>query len=481
MSAPRWMYAACLAAASARCGMVTSVQVQRRDPRINVVTSRSAGSLRATATQEGTVARLRVARVRLCQSHNVLEGYEEVTTTRAPEQPATVSLVTTAGVLTALTGLGVMLYPAVAKPPADGSSTISWDTSLPVGGGILGLGGLLLIPWIYTGLASGSSTATRAFREAQPPRSPPQPCGETPERALIALGSGPGARSEHTAGDDGRVDVDLVSALPPEAFRGASPWRTLALSSREGQGIGLIELTPFRQAVADAQWSAAERSRSEQEFERFAREFPGDPRAERARSSAARARRAREALARDAERARAWRDAGDDPERLGALIAEQVGDLWEAEAVCRVAGRAADVSALRDARGRCHEHLAALDPEARGRHPEVLRDAERSRDAIDRRIADAERAEADAQARAAEAQARAARRAAAAQRSAASQVRAILADCRAGRATGASPARSAYQSIALLRSHEGARVDRLVIQVAAACRCTPSCAGVAAP
>lgn len=481
MRCARWMNATLLAAASAGCGMVSSVQAQRSDARINVVTQRTAGPLRARAEQVGARARIAVARVRLCQSHDVLEGVESVTTTRAPAEPALVSLFGTTGAIVALTGLSVMLYPAFATTPADGSTTISWDTSLPVGGGILGLGGLMLMPWIYTAAASGSSTANRPFREDRPPRSPPQPCGETPERAQVVLGRDTRTLSVLDTDEGGRVEVDLSQVLPPEALRGASPWGALTLSMRDGRSIGEIELAPFRHDLADAAWAAAEREASPNGFERFSEDFPDDPRVASAQSSAARIRRARAAIARDAQRAEAWRDAGDDTARLDALIAERVGDVWEAEAVCRVGRRETSPEALREALSRCNQQLVGLFPEARERHPEILRDAERARDGMTRRIADMEREEAEARAREEAAQARAARRAEAALRSAHETVRSVIADCRGGRARGAAPARRAYESLALLREREGAAVGRLVIQVAAACQCTPSCAGVSSP
>lgn len=480
MKARRWMCTAALTVASAHCGVLTTVSVQRHDPRITVVTDRRVGSLRASVTREGTVARVRVARAQLCQSHNVLQGVEEITTTRSAAQPATVSLLTTSGWLTAATGLGVMLYPAFARTPDDGSGLRSWNTSLPLGGGIIGLGALMLIPWIYTGIASGSSTASRDFREDQPPQSPPQPCGDTPERAVIAFEVS-GARTEHTTGNDGVVSVDLAASLPPEALQGAAPLPTLAVTSREGHRIGLIELAPFRQALADAQWTAASQSRSDPDLDRFALAFPDDARAESARVIAAQIRRSRSALARDAERGELWRAAGDDPERLRALVAEQLGDIWEAEAVCRLEARLDADPSLQDARARCAQRLSGVDIEARSRHPELVHAAERSRDELERRIAEAERREAEAQSRADEARARAARRAAAAERDAAARVRSVLTDCRAGRATGAAPARLAFQALTLLRSHNASGVERMVIQVAAACRCTPSCAGVSAP
>lgn len=470
-----------LGSLSGGCGMTDSVQSLRRELRRHDEVTRSVGDLRLSVEREGTVARVRVEREQRCHRTTVMEGDEEFVTTRSAAAPGTVSGVAITGAGGGLLGVGVMLCPTLCRDSGERSALQNPDVALPVGATMLGIGALLAIPWIYTRLAAGSTTETRPYSETVRHDDESAPCGVQPERAVVTVSSEEGASTEHRAGEDGRVDLDLDAMLPAEALRGGAPWRTITVSIAGSRIATRVDLGPYRVASADRQWRRASSAGSADALERFAIDFNTDPRADEARGLVVRLRRSQAALARDEERRTRWTEAGDDRELLRALIDEDLGDVWEAEALCRLGAQETNLDRLRPARDACSSRLTTLVSDPRNRNEDILRAARRALGAIASRVDEAERLAREAEASAAEARARAERHASLASRAAYARARALVAACRAGRQSGAAPAREAYAAIARARATAGRRADALVVQVAAACRCTPACAGVSAP
>lgn len=463
------------------CGMTDSVQSMRRELRRHDEITRSVGDLRLSVERDGTIARVRVEREQRCHRTSVIEGDEEFVTTRSAAAPGTVSGIAIAGAGGGLLGVGAMLCPSLCQDSGERSALQNPDVALPVGATMLGIGALLAIPWIYTRLAAGTTTETRPYSETVRHDDESAPCGVQPERGVVTLISESGSITEHRTGEDGRADLDLDALLPPQALRGGAPWRTLTVTIAGSRVSTRVELEPYRVASADRQWRRASSGGSAEALDRFANDFSADARADEARGLAVRLRRSQAALARDEERRTRWAEAGDDRERLRALIDEDLGDVWEAEALCRLGIGETALEELRVARTACDSRLVSVAGDARTRNQDILFAATRARDAIAHRIDEAERLARETEARDAEARDRAARRAAASSRAAYARARSLVADCRAGRVSGAAPAREAYAAIARARASAGRRADALVVQVAAACRCTPACAGVAPP
>ena len=469
-----WGALICLAAAllSEGCAMVESTSSLRREVRRRRVSEAANGELRLAVTRAGTVANVSITRERRCLTRTVIEGEDDVQRTRRPSPENPVTLLAGGAILAAITGLSVMACPAICQESDEGSALRDPATALPLGGAIVGVGGLLAIPWIYNLSAGGTTTETRPWTETVP--GPAEPCGETPERAVVQVGPPGGARVERVTDAQGRLSLDLATDLPPEALRGPAPWREVHFTIPASPIAVRERLADYRAAAAETAWTAAT---APEAFDAFARDFPTDERVSEARARAVRIRNATAALARDEERRERWTAAGDDPTRLQAIVDESLVDAWDCEVRCRLGAAANGEMALRAALTACATCLDALPPEARARNADILTSAARSRERLDARIAEAVRASVEAEARASEARERAARRAAAEAHRALQRSREIVAACRAGRATGVSAAREAY--IALARAQRGgASGAGLAVQIAAACRCTPACAGV---
>ncbi|MFO0649334.1 MAG: hypothetical protein U0326_24035 [Polyangiales bacterium] len=467
--------------------VVSATSTERQEYARHPSVRREDGASRVTVTRDGFTVRMRAERAIVCVRSDEVEGVDVVTTTRSVDP--TSDRLTTWAVGALVVGSVIAAVPLYKEEARD-----TWAPYV-IGGGALGLLGLgALVPRLVASASTGASRESRPFRVTMPVSgAAPEECATRPERAVLMFRAERRVLFERVTDDGGGLSLNLAEALPVEAFRGASPWRSLTVSSPSGALLATIELAPYRVAVADAQWERTDASPTPEALERFAADFPDDARASAAAERAPLLRRAAEALARDEERAVAWAEAGDNAARLEALSAESVGDVYEAEAECRLALRSDDLADLRANLERCQRRIDVMPTEVRARRADVFARAEGERTQARERLAtlvEAERA-AEARAQAAREEAardaearrvRAQRHAAAATRSALSRARSIVTQCRSGHASGASAARAAYEALSAARAGaDGAAVRALVLQVAAACRCTPACAGVASP
>lgn len=467
--------------------VVSATAIERQEYGRRASVHREDGASRVTLSRDGFVVRMHAERAVVCVRSDEVEGVDVVTTTRSVD-PGSDRLSTWAVGALVVGGL-VGLIPLYKEDARE-----NWEP-YAIGGGALGIIGLgALLPRLVASASTGESRASRPFRVTVPVSgAAPEECARRPERAVLVIRADRRVLFERVTDAAGSLSLNLAEALPVEAFRGASPWASLTVSSPSGALLATIELAPYRVAVADAQWARTDASPTPESLERFAADFPDDARASAARERAPLLRRALEALARDEERAATWTAAGDSAARLEALSAEAVGDVYEAEAECRLALRSDDVADLRANLERCQRRIDVMPMEVRARRADVFARAEgersQARDRLaalveaeraagERARAEREEAEREAEAR----RARAQRHAAAATRSALSRARSIVTQCRSGRATGASAARAAYEALSAARAGaDGPAVRALVLQVAAACRCTPACAGVTSP
>lgn len=473
---------AALLVATSGCGMTSTVTTQRRVLRRFEERVELPGELALSVSDEGSTARVTVERRRACATRQRVEGVDDVTTALSPEDPRTTATVAVGGLLSALAGVGLIGAPSLTSAgSAMDPGELSRGESIGLGAGLIGLGALLAVPWIYTTVRAGSTTQERPFQE-QEPGGVTVACGTAPARGVVVLRVNGRALHERVSDPSGRVDLDLAALLPTEVLRGRPDGAVVELAVQESGFATRVDVTPYRRAVADADWARVESADAPEPLERFVIDHPDDRRVGEARRRAESLRGSDAVLARDDERSARWTAAGSDASRLAAFVAENVADVWDAEATCRAALQPTEVEAIRAQVTACREHLEALPRRVGAAHPDVLADARRELAEAEQRLAESEQAQRESEARAAELHARARRRSRDALRGALGEVRGILDGCRSGRATGPSAARAAYQALARARQNDGgAQVGRLAVRVAASCRCTPACAGVPAP
>jgi hypothetical protein len=457
------------------------------------------GALRVSVEREGVVARFRTEREDRCSTVDVVAGERTVTTTRAVEAIGSYRD-------NGLWGAAGLAVGGAMIPLALNSSDMASDdrasprtTYLVLGTTILAVGLGLVASWVHAEVIGGTSEHREPYARTELVHTHREGCPARAGRAVLQFRDGPRLLLERVTNDVGLLSLDLAEVLPREAFRGRPPWATLTVSSPNEAATVLVGLAPYRAALADAQWAQALAHPSPEGLARFADDFPDDTRAAEARSRVQGMVRARAAMARDAARGERWRTLGDDDARLAAFLGEGAGDVYEAAAACRMASRAADsgdsadVTALRARVVACETRLGAMPEEVRAQRPTVVDEAEtawrQARARLTALEAEAREAEARAEAARAEAEreaqvrrARTQRNLARAGRSALSEARSAAAACRAGRSTGASGVRGAYLALAAARAGITPEAMRsAVVSVAAACRCTPGCAGVPAP
>lgn len=463
-----------LIAALCACQMTTQHSATRQVLRSRVERSQTAGEVRLSMVREDFIARLRVERDVLCAPYRVDEGDELRTTTRTPSDPAMTLGLALVGLAATITGAWWVASPN-SHTSAPGEPGFTEGGALAFGALMIGGGVAAMVPWIYTRAASGETTETVPFR-AETVLGDRAACGRQPWQGVLELRRGGRLLVERRTDSAGSVSLNLAEVLPYDAFRRAQPWSAIsAVASGNGARID-IDLSEFRVAIADAQWRQTIETPTPEGFERFASDFPGDARVAASSARAEVARREREAFAVDGERESRWREAGNDDERLTALLAEGLRDVWALEVTCRLGARRSSVEQLRAAQRDCAERLESLGVASRERHGDVVGAAEHSRAQIVQRIEELEQAERDRLAEAAAVQARRLRHAAAASRAALVRAREIISACRQGRSSGASAAREAYE--ALTQAGATSHRDDLVVRIAAACHCTPTCAGV---
>lgn len=491
-----WAWALVLSGALGLTGCATltpTEAIARRETSRRREVQHTDGALRVAVQQDGFVARIRTEREDRCHTVDRIVGEETVTTTRAVADLSSYQANGQWGGVALALGAAFTLggvYSSFSDAD-DPESARTASLALGVTGMVIGLG--LVASWIHAETIGGTSESVRPYARTEVIHDHPDGCPLRPGRAVLVFHNGSRRLMERSSDAQGVLALNLAEALPVEAFRGPAPWGTLTVSSPNTAMQRTVDLAPYRVAVADVQWEQARSRPSAEAFARFASDFPQDERATEAQTRVRSMERARAALALDAERGVRWQALGDDEAGLAAFVAEGAGDVYEAAAACRRAARAMDTVALGERLGGCEATLGALPVEVREQRAEVVGAAEAdrrqararltvfeaaAREAAERAEAARAEAERDAQSR----RDRSRRTLARAAQGALSQARAAAGACRAGRGTGAAAARGAYQALAGAR--EGISPGALraaVVGVAAACRCTPGCAGVSLP
>lgn len=458
-----------------------------------VLEQRRAGPASLEATVEGSALRLSGRTQQLCERATRIEGTRAVQVERRAESLGVQTLFAVVGGLVAAGGVaaGVAGFnaPGGLDPVLLGAG----------GGGVVG-GLLLTVPLMVARAGERRSVEVRPYAEVLD-RSE-RGCGEEPSPALrYELRAADRSWSAEGQLDaEGRGEVDLLARLPAEAWAGAARWQELEVLVG-GRVVSTVALEGAREEVARRRWQATQEAPTEETLRAFARDFPESPGAAEVPARLERLRAEARAIAQEQERRARWSAARGSTERLEALAAEDTRDGFWVAAVCALARQRPGASAA-EALQRCARARegvsASLRARSEGAHAEAERDYEELAAAA-QRAAEAERAArraAEEAERAAqrEAEERERRRAEQAQRlerrrreqaqaaadAGLAAARDTIARCRAG-AGGVELARRAYQALAAARGLHGEQVRPLALQVAAACRATPTQAGVAAP
>lgn len=444
------------------CGTITEQRETLREVHARAAYRRPTRTLlRADARLQGDILRVRAVRERRCVTGETVRGVRRTTVTRTWEGSGGLGGLAAVGVLG---GGGVGFVAGVTGGPRSGA-----DEAL-VAGAAVG-GALLMVPWLVRVIQARDSVEEAPFTEDE--RSGEVVCESAPvagARLTLRLGRRFELHQELDA--QGEADLDLAVSIGDEGWRSAGTDAMAEL--RVGEGVGtMADLSSVRRRHVDRRWQSA--VRSVEGLRGFARDFPEDPRAGEVPARAVALQRAADVAARRA----AWEALGeDDVEAQSRFVAESSGDVFGVEVACRLASRASGLEPLRAAEQRCAVGVGAVSSREWSRWPDVAQRVEADRAEAERRRVEAEISAYEAQAAAEQSERerrdRARARAAATWRSVQARVAAAVAACGAGR-TGAASARGAYEA---LRSIRGSRQTSLAHRVAAACRCTPTQAGV---
>ncbi len=431
---------------------------------------------------EGAEAVVHVHRAMECRDAMRLTGSYVERTTRSVADPQVPWLVGIGGALSIVAGAVAFALPTPEDPEAARSH---------LAGGIAGLsiGTALVADAIRVAVVTGTSEVSRPGDHDETPSAWSACDREPASLTLVLQRRAPGVAFRRTVPVVDGAHLDLAALLPTEALRGAAPWSSVEFSAGSAGPTVDVDLAPFARATADAAWSRLTAHPSIDAYETFLRDFPSDPHHDDVVARRAALQRAHAMLALDEERRAAWVAAADDSSRLLALLEGTPGDVWEAEAACRLASRATALATLRTLAETCRTRIAAMPLEVRTLHPDVLaRAVHEARDA-EVRLATAEEAAREAEARdlarQEELRARDAARRAASERSARDAARratalaeSTITRCRSG-ARGAGAVRATYEALRDARDgFNGRSLQSTVLRVAVACGCTPSCAGV---
>lgn len=433
--------------------VVTSVRTERIEMGRRPFERRVPAGVHGGVQTRGAIAQIRVDQDASCQRGTLVSGEAIETTTRTVTNNGTLASVASIG------GLGV-LFGGLALIGGGGpfGSSPSGDLEIRVAGGAtLGVGAVLTIPWLVSLGAGGESVSRTPFSAAEITER--AACDTRPYAGRpVSLASADGTfHVERTLDSEGRTEIDLLFALPPQALRGVNRWQSVGFLV-DGRVEGQVSLDEAVQTAADRDWEAAEGARDTDALARFRTEFPDDDRVDRAAQLLVEIREEHAARANDAQRRDRWLAAGNDLGRLQSVVDEQQRDAYAVAATCRLQRASAAVGSAADRRNRCRDALAALGAAARQRGAVAIDAGERDlrdlNEIVEREEAAVAQARARAEANATQARARAEAAAgreralvAARARTAIATARRQIASCRTGN-TGPVTARVAYLAIA---------------------------------
>jgi len=283
-------------------------------------------------------------------------GYETVATTTQPA--AWLPYVAVGGAV--LAGVGALL---AFRPSDSSSSSPALESSLgtqPVlGWSLIGVGTVLVLPWLFT--TSGTTMSERPFsRDERDPEAAPAQTRSSPAPGVtVHINHDHQTLASQSTSPSGDAAFDLSQLLPETAIYGARPWQELTLRTTSGAQVrhGMVDL-PLH--LADMEYAGFRTSPTAEQADQFRRRYPNDPRIATLDSLLRVAGPEPSTLPSPSLSSNSsdWIGlSNNDPAALERFAAREPADVYVAEAQCRLASLQQDPSTRQFALERCRGTL----------------------------------------------------------------------------------------------------------------------------